>query len=32
MTQLFNLATDQIINDDGKISKEVVFEDKTATG
>lgn len=29
MAQLFNLATDQIINYDGKIPTEVVIEDKT---
>ena len=29
MAQLFNLTTDQIINYDGKIPKEVVIEDKT---
>ena len=31
MAQLFNMTTDQIINYDGKIPKEVVIEDKTAT-
>ena len=30
MAQLFNLTTDQIINHDGKIPKEVIIEDKTA--
>lgn len=30
MAQLFNLTTDQILNYDGKIPKEVVIEDKTA--
>ncbi len=30
MAQLFNLTTDQIINYDGKVPKEVVIEDKTA--
>lgn len=30
MAQLFNMTTDQIINYDGKIPKEVVIEDKTA--
>jgi transcriptional regulator with XRE-family HTH domain len=30
MSQLFNMTTDQIINYDGKIPKEVVIEDKTA--
>ncbi|HLV39847.1 helix-turn-helix transcriptional regulator [Xanthomarina sp.] len=30
MAQLFNLTTDQIINYDGKMPKEVVIEDKTA--
>lgn len=30
MAQLFNLSTDQIINYDGKMPKEVVIEDKTA--
>ena len=30
MVQLFNLTTDQIINYDGKMPKEVVIEDKTA--
>ncbi len=30
MAQLFNMATDQIINHDGKIPQEVVIEDKTA--
>ena len=30
MAQLFNMSTDQIINYDGKIPKEVVIEDKTA--
>jgi len=29
MAQLFNMTTDQIINYDGKIPKEVVIEDKT---
>ena len=29
MAQLFNMSTDQIINYDGKIPKEVVIEDKT---
>ena len=28
--QLFNLTTDQILNFDGKIPKEVTIEDKTA--
>ncbi len=31
MAGLFNLTTDQILNYDGKIPKEVVIEDKTAT-
>ncbi len=30
MAQLFNLSTDQIINYDGKVPREVVMEDKTA--
>jgi transcriptional regulator with XRE-family HTH domain len=30
MAQLFNMSTDQIINYDGKMPKEVVIEDKTA--
>lgn len=30
MAHLFNMSTDQIINYDGKIPKEVVIEDKTA--
>jgi transcriptional regulator with XRE-family HTH domain len=30
MAQLFNLSTDQIINYDGKMPREVVIEDKTA--
>jgi transcriptional regulator with XRE-family HTH domain len=30
MAQLFNLSTDQIINYDGKMPKEVLIEDKTA--
>jgi transcriptional regulator with XRE-family HTH domain len=30
MAQLFNLTTDQVINYDGKVPKEVVIEDKTA--
>jgi transcriptional regulator with XRE-family HTH domain len=30
MAQLFNMSTDQIINHDGKMPKEVVIEDKTA--
>lgn len=30
MAGLFNMTTDQIINFDGKIPKEVVLEDKTA--
>ncbi|MFZ4863252.1 hypothetical protein ACL9RF_13835 [Sphingobacterium sp. Mn56C] len=30
MAQLFNLTTDQIINYDGKMLKEVIMEDKTA--
>jgi transcriptional regulator with XRE-family HTH domain len=29
MSQLFNLSTDQIINYDGKVPKEIVIEDKT---
>lgn len=29
MAQLFNMTTDQIINYDGKMPKEVVIEDKT---
>ncbi len=29
MARLFNMTTDQIINYDGKIPKEVVIEDKT---
>jgi len=29
MSQLFNMSTDQIINYDGKVPKEVVIEDKT---
>jgi len=31
MAQLFNLSTDQIINYDGKMPKEVVIEDKSAS-
>ncbi|WP_010182964.1 helix-turn-helix domain-containing protein [Aquimarina agarilytica] len=31
MAQLFNMTTDQIINFDGGIPKEVIIEDKTAT-
>lgn len=31
MSQLFNMTTDQILNYDGKIPKEVVIEDKTVT-
>ncbi|CAA0207038.1 hypothetical protein [Tenacibaculum maritimum] len=30
MAQLFNLTTDQILNYDGNIPKEVTIEDKTA--
>jgi transcriptional regulator with XRE-family HTH domain len=30
MAQLFNMTTDQILNYDGKIPKEVIIEDKTA--
>ncbi len=30
MAQLFSMTTDQVINYDGKIPKEVVLEDKTA--
>lgn len=30
MAQLFNLTTDQIINYDGRMPKEVVIEDKIA--
>jgi len=30
MAHLFNLSTDQIINYDGKIPKEIILEDKTA--
>jgi len=30
MAHLFNMSTDQILNYDGKIPKEVVIEDKTA--
>jgi transcriptional regulator with XRE-family HTH domain len=30
MAQLFNMTTDQILNYDGKMPKEVVIEDKTA--
>jgi len=30
MAQFFNMTTDQIINYDGKIPKEVIIEDKTA--
>lgn len=30
MSQLFNMTTDQILNHDGKVPKEVVIEDKTA--
>lgn len=30
MAKLFNMTTDQIINYDGKMPKEVVIEDKTA--
>lgn len=29
MAQIFNMTTDQILNYDGKIPKEVVIEDKT---
>jgi len=29
MAQLFNMSTDQIINHDGNIPKEIVLEDKT---
>jgi len=29
MAQLFNMTTDQILNYDGKIPKEVIIEDKT---
>lgn len=29
MAQLFNMSTDQILNYDGKIPKEVVIEDKS---
>jgi len=29
MAQLFNMATDQVLNFDGKIPKEVVIKDKT---
>ena len=30
MARLFNMTTDQILNYDGKVPKEVVIEDKTA--
>lgn len=30
MAQLFNMTTDQVINHDGKMPKEVIIEDKTA--
>lgn len=30
MAQLFNLTTDQILNYDGSIPKEITIEDKTA--
>ena len=30
MARLFNLTTDQVLNYDGKLPKEVVIEDKTA--
>lgn len=30
MAQLFNMTTDQVINHDGKVPKEVIIEDKTA--
>lgn len=30
IAQLFNMATDQVINYDGKLPKEVTLEDKTA--
>jgi transcriptional regulator with XRE-family HTH domain len=30
MAQLFNMTTDQILNYDGKIPKEIIVEDKTA--
>ncbi|MET3981640.1 hypothetical protein ABIB62_004256 [Mucilaginibacter sp. UYP25] len=30
MAQLFNITTDQVINHDGKVPKEVIIEDKTA--
>lgn len=30
MAKLFNLTTDQILNLDGKIPKEITIEDKTA--
>ncbi|MBE7169524.1 MAG: helix-turn-helix transcriptional regulator [Williamsia sp.] len=30
MAQLFNMTTDQVINHDGRLPKEVVMEDKTA--
>lgn len=30
MAQLFNMTTDQVLNYDGKIPKEIVIEDKTA--
>ena len=29
MAQLFNMTTDQVLNHDGKIPKEIVLEDKT---
>lgn len=31
MAQLFNMTTDQILNYDGKIPKEITIEDKTTT-
>ena len=30
IVQLFNVTTDQVINHDGKVPKEVIIEDKTA--
>jgi transcriptional regulator with XRE-family HTH domain len=30
MAQLFNMTTDQVINYDGRVPREVVMEDKTA--
>ncbi|MEB0248994.1 MULTISPECIES: helix-turn-helix transcriptional regulator [unclassified Mucilaginibacter] len=30
IVQLFNITTDQVINHDGKVPKEVIIEDKTA--